>query len=292
MSKKVGVAVLHGIGRQGPDFADGLTAELTRFFAAELAMDVSTACEQLIIAPVHWDGVLRPLQSDLWRRVRQGGKLDWETFRHLLIDFAGDAIAYQPAPTGRKIYTEVHETIADVLSLLAEKAGEEAPLCIIAHSLGSVIASNYLYDLQVDSRKQLMPGTVRDKIGTTPLERGETLTLLYTLGSPLAIWSLRYHDFGLPIDLPSPKLADVHPALVREVEWLNFYDKDDVIGFPLKKLNERYEEVVTADVEVHVENLLTSWNPLSHTAYWRDKSVTKPIATGLARVWRVLNGQL
>jgi len=36
-------------------------------------------------------------------------------------------------------------------------------------------------------------------IGNTPLERGETLTLLYTLGSPIAIWSLRYPDFGVPI---------------------------------------------------------------------------------------------
>ena len=122
---------------------------------------------------------------------------------------------------------------------------------------------------------------------STPLENGETLTLMYTMGSPIAIWSLRYEDFGVPIPVPSPKLADHHPGLAGE--WVNFYDPDDVIGYPLSTLNDAYGASVERDVAVNVGGPLSSWNPLSHVAYWTDGDVTKPIAESLARVWRDLN---
>ena len=48
-----------------------------------------------------------------------------------------------------------------------------APLCVVAHSLGTVIASNYLYDL-MKRRGSFMGTRVRGQINGTPLERGET----------------------------------------------------------------------------------------------------------------------
>lgn len=44
---------------------------------------------------------------------------------------------------------------------------------------------------------------------------------------------MRYADFGQPVRVPSSKLADHWPGVPGE--WVNFYDKDDVIGYPLKK---------------------------------------------------------
>jgi hypothetical protein len=286
---KLAVAVVHGIGRQEADFADGLEAELHRFFARELGIDVETAREELIIEPVHWDPVLRGLQSDLTERVNKTEPLDYSILREFLVDFAGDAIAYQPSPNGRKIYTEVHGVFAQSLRRLADRSGPDAPLCVIAHSLGSIIGSNFLYDLQSESTHPVMPSAVRSSMGDSPLEKGDTLALFYTLGSPLAIWSLRYRDFGVPIRVPAPQLAEVHPDLVELGEWVNYYDKDDVIGYPLKDLNDSYGAVVTADVQVNVGNILTSWNPMSHMGYWTDNDVTRPVARSLARLWRAAN---
>jgi hypothetical protein len=128
---------------------------------------------------------------------------------------------------------------------------------------------------------------VRESMGDTPLERGETLTLLYTLGSPIALWSLRYRDFGKPIQIPSPLLHTHYPQL--QGEWVNFYDADDVVGFPLKELNDDYGLVVSADREINVGNIFGSWNPLSHLAYWTDHDVLDPIAKKLVEVWKTVN---
>lgn len=162
---------------------------------------------------------------------------------------------------------------------MAEKAGSKAPLCIIAHSLGAVITSNYIWDLQNK--------VAQIKVGDTPLEQGETLALYYTLGSQITLWRLRYEDFGTPITIPSPKLPEHYPHL--EGEWINFYDRDDVLGYPIKAINSKYDKAVKADIEVNAGNILTNWTPLSHNSYWADDEVTKPIAEALAKTWKSVN---
>lgn len=67
--------------------------------------------------------------------------------------------------------------------------------------------------------------------------------------------------------------------LKRKAKWLNFYDPDDVLGYPLKPINAAYDNVVTDDITINVGSWFsTSWNPLSHSAYWTDNSFTKPVA--------------
>lgn len=281
MSQKIAVAIIHGIGKQDPHFSDGMARELKDRFARE----IGTASD-LAILPVYWAPVLQGAEEELWKRMKRGGELDFTTLRRFLVDFAADAIAYQPTPKDRRIYDGIHEKLAETLNRLAAEAGEKAPLCVIAHSLGSVIASNYFYDLQ-HLKRPLIAARVRKKIGNTPLERGETFTLFYTLGSPIAIWSLRYANFGVPIEVPSPNLSKHYPNLAGE--WVNYYDEDDVIAYPLKTLNEAYRKVIKADREINAGGLLSSWNPVSHLGYWTDNDVTKPIARELARTWRAVN---
>jgi hypothetical protein len=280
MTQKVAVAVLHGIGKQTSTFADKMMAE------------ISTRCREtcgddIVIRSVYWAPVMQQEEEKLWNRLLEGGLMDFVKLRRFLIDFMADALAYQPTPSDRSAYDGIHRVLAQTLRLLAQEAGEQAPLCVIAHSLGSVIASNYVYDLQVDPEKHIISESVREAMGDTPIERGETLALLYTLGSPIALWSLRYHEFGKPIQIPSPLLQTHYPQL--QGEWVNFYDADDVVGFPLKSLNDAYGAVVTKDCEINVGNIFGSWNPLSHLAYWMDHDVLDPIAKKLVDVWEAVN---
>ena len=106
----------------------------------------------------------------------------------------GDGVAYQPVPGNADPYDQIHQLVANVLGELDAAAGPDAPLSIIAHSLGAVIASNFVWDAQ--------HGTLPTPTAS-PLGRCETLTNFYTMGSPLAIWGLRYPDFGDPIAVPS-----------------------------------------------------------------------------------------
>jgi hypothetical protein len=289
MGQKVAVAVVHGVGKQDPDFAVEVMQELRARFARERVGGKTPPASDLVLAPVYWAPVLQDREEDLWKRVKRGGELDFTSLRQFLVDFAADGIAYQPLPRERDAYDGIHAVFAEALGGLAAAAGARAPLAVIAHSLGSVITSNYLYDLQDPGGKNLIAPSVRAKMGNTPLERGETFAALYTLGSPLALWSLRYPDFGLPISVPAPRLGEHHASLVPLGEWLNFYDEDDVLAYPLRTLNAAYRRAVKADRAVNAGGVLTSWTPFSHQGYWTDDDVTEPIARTLARVWRAVN---
>ena len=47
----------------------------------------------------------------------------------------------------------------------------------------------------------------------------ETLAALYTMGSPIAVWGLRFADFGTPIEFPPKALTGPHPH--ADTEWVN-----------------------------------------------------------------------
>jgi hypothetical protein len=282
MPHKIAIAFIHGIGRTQPGYSDAMRRALTRQFAQKTVRATHDPASELVFEEVDWGAALQSDEDRLWRRMRTGARMRYGRLRKFMVNFAADAIAYQPAPSDRTAYDAIHCRVAESLARLAERAGPRAPLCIISHSLGTVIASNYVYDL-AKRRKSFLSQAVRDRINGTPLERGETLALFYTMGSPIALWSLRYPSFGRPIRFPR-QLAGHHPGL--EPRWVNFYDSDDVIGYPLKPLNARYDAVVTEDRPVDVGSLLTRWTPLSHVGYWNDGKVAAEIADGLASAWR------
>lgn len=283
MGHPIAILFLHGIGRTQPGYARPMREAITARFARAAGAETSSPQAQVVFEEVNWSGALQPAEDALGSKLRAAGPLRYGRLRGFMLDFAADAIAYQPTHADRSAYDAIHAEVAATLKRLATRAGARAPLVMIGHSLGSVIASNYLYDL-LKPRRSFMAAEVRARIGKSPLERGETLARFYTMGSPIALWSLRYPGFGVPVTLPRRRLARHHPGI--EPRWVNFYDPDDVIGYPLKPLNERYREAVDEDRAVDVGSLLTRWNPLSHTGYWGDSEVADVIAAGVSEAWR------
>ena len=85
----------------------------------------------------------------------------------------------------------------------------------------------------------------------------------------------------VPITFPASQLPD--PGDVRnKAKWLNYYDPDDVLGYPLKVINRAYDDVVDLDKAINVGGLFSSWNPLSHNKYWTDDDFTEPAAAFIA----------
>jgi len=182
-----------------------------------------------------------------------------------LSNFFADAIAYQRVPGDHPdMYRQIHQRLHDHLVQLRTALGQQdPPLVIIAHSLGSVIMSNYIWDEQT-----------QHGLGTTPLTRMETLAGFVTFGSPLPLFTLALDDV-ISITFPPPTLpAPLH----GHAQWLNFFDADDVLGYPLKPLSPSYAQAVRADLEINVGHLFTAWNPIAHTAYWTEHDFTKPVA--------------
>jgi hypothetical protein len=89
--------------------------------------------------------------------------------------------------------------------------------------------------------------------------------------------------FGVPITVPAPPFRAAHPAI--RCGWINIFDEDDVIGYPLAPI---YGNAILQDKQVNAGGLLSSWNPLSHNGYWEDDDVTKKLAKELAAFWTSL----
>lgn len=282
MYKKVAVAIIHGMGNHDEDFAKESIAKIYKKFTEKTKSLVEDPVSQLVIQPILWATVFKDREENLFKKLVLESKLNYQGLRNFIINYIGDAVAYQPVETTRHNYENVHKKVGEGLHILSKMAGDDVPLCVISHSLGSVVASNYFYDLQF---KQDDVTPVVNKF--SPLEKGDTLTLFYTMGTTLPLWSLRYFNFNRPINIPSRNLQNYYPGL--QGEWINFYNKNDALGFPLKPVDENYDTAVNEDREVNVGNLLTSWNSLCHTAYLTDMRVLEPIVDGLVRTWREIN---
>ncbi len=228
-SEQLAVLFVHGVGIREPNYARSAVRMLRREYVK--ATGGASANDNLVVESVYWapaviereDHLLESAFPDraagwfsglnkLTHQVSNGSTLSliplalsgivrhvpgiprihWPTLRWAVSNFVGDIVAYQVTPNSRVVYDAVHDRVDQGLRRLAEKA-PDAPLCVIAHSLGSVIASDHFYDLH--KGRVLEPAA-------TPLERGETLTFLYTLGSPIALWMERYGDFSEPVQHP------------------------------------------------------------------------------------------
>lgn len=68
------------------------------------------------------------------------------------------------------------------------------------------------------------------------------------------------------------------------MKWLNYFDPDDVLGYPLKPLSLEYRKAVSQDIEINVGSVFSSWNPASHSDYSTDDDFTIPVAQYLSRL--------
>ena len=327
---RLAVMFVHGVEIGDPDFAATATDLLKREFTRIAGVD---ADEALAIRPAFWGGVYERRQSVLLDRIgggpartvfgvldKLGGAADrgsslallamvatglvrslpgvpqfhFPTLRWLIVHYLGDAISYQAGAIDRALYDGVHRVLAETLHDLAVDTGGDAPLAVVAHSLGTVVSSDFFYDQQgaqgLHPARASVPvsSDVTGVLGDTPLERGETFAWFHTLGSPLALWAQRHPGFGEPVRVPHPDLARHHPRV--EGAWVNVWDPDDVIAAPLRPLNASYERMVTEDRAVAVGPGWLGWSPLAHPFYWNDVRVVRPIATSLARAWHRLDG--
>ncbi len=317
MDSPIAVLFIHGVEVRDPRYADAAISRLRREFAKH-ADDREDADRALVIEPAYWipavadheDRVLHrtfeasttpfyrcldrlvakvdagsllalgPLAvAGLLRIVPGMGNLHYPTLRWAMTYFFGDAVAYQVTDQGtknasRRVYDGIHGRIDMALHSLAKRAGPEAPLCIISHSLGTVIASDHVWDAQhPHPQRPLRPKA-------TPLEGCETLAFMYTLGSPIALWTLRFENSGEPIAFPGSGVGARYPGL--RSAWINFYDRDDIVGYPIRGLSAKYQQAVTEDRAVTVGPRFVRNTPVVHPWYWNDSSVMGPIGAALA----------
>jgi len=161
MSKKIAVAIVHGTGRKGPDFADDTMKELQERFPAHLSDAYDDA--ELVMEPVYWADITRQREDEIWNRVKKSGPMQSLKMRRFIFNVTGDTLAYQPSEGRRKLYLEVHEQMAGAFKKLAKRAGPEAPLCVLAHSMGTIVAHNFCTICKIPKRGDMTIKSSRNR---------------------------------------------------------------------------------------------------------------------------------
>ena len=290
---QLGVILAHGIGNQGQEWDEEIIQSLEAAVLHQLAellpgnapLDIH---DVLHIGRFHWAQVLEEHQRELRRilsaahtasaevvtggflkalgtRVRQEVR-GWQEL--VITDFVGDVIGYMDSGARVAIAAELSATL-ERLAARDGAARGKLPVTFIAHSLGTVISSDYVWD-QTQARRRRRRRGFHDRLA---------FANFFTIGSPLALFSLRYggpEAFNKPVTVESSR-----------GRWVNIYDDDDPVGMPLKPLNAAYGRAVWKDARVESGPYL-----FAHAGYFSTPGTLAIISRKLALDWLALNRRL
>ena len=264
---KLAIAIIHGMGSEKQFFSVELKHRITEEYVNEVA---GRHEDDLIFQEIYWADLVKDHQNSFLQRANYKNDLTYMNLRELFVDYLGATLAYRTSMYD-VIHNRVKESLAN-LSTIRRIDPDKTPLVIMAHSFGSVIMSDYIYDMQ----KRQAAASDGKIAGLSNLEQFKTFAGFITFGTPMALLSLQQGcSFDKPINVIG---ADLPKAIQERVKWNNYYDKDDVIAYPLKGINDAYQAVIDGDYEINVGSAATSWNPACHNGYWEDKDFYKPVA--------------
>jgi hypothetical protein len=273
---KVALLTIHGMGEQPLDYADDMRRALQHRMGAAFAnVDVHS---------VYYQHLLKPNELDVWNRVHERSKVRYDQLRKfILFGFADAAGLENRKEYDDSVYEQAQMEIARALLAILANRGPDTPIVLLAHSLGCQVMSSFVYDAQKRAGGGLVtagiwkPGRMADSLTAQQrkfLQCG-TVRCYLTTGCNIPVFVAAHQRMDVkPIIKPNPGFS-----------WLNLYDPDDALGWPLQPLEGGYETLVEDRVVNAGQGILDfmtkSWNPLSHTAYWTDDEVIKPLSAML-----------
>lgn len=244
------VFIIHGVGDQRDGYSEAFQEAVQQHVGA--MSQCSAADVRVLYKEIRWSEETQDIQDALAERFDTVAGLGQQALRGIMLNLVGDALAYQESVRGRHTYDAIHAHLDQARREVREEIGRDVEYSIVAHSLGSVIASDYCHNNRDDFQ----------------------LTNFFTMGSPIALWCMRA---GMPDAADQPiQVIRPHGA------WINILDDDDIIGWPLKAINEHYDRAVDFDYLTQIGGPISRTLPTSHRGYWTDGNAHKPIAKKLA----------
>ncbi len=142
----------------------------------------------------------------------------------------------------------------------------------------------------------LSPRELVQEIGFLVIRSGRRRGDIFKLDRPR---NLIGRDRGVQVFVDDPYVSGQHASIRESLDspitvdpdgglWLNLYDPQDPIAFPLEPI-ESYRAVGVIDRVVGAGNWLTGWNLLSHTGYWHCEEAARLVGRKLALDWARLN---
>ncbi len=262
MPKNLAILTLHGMGDYKPTYFQELQDELIERLGDDWY--------KIAFEPIQYQPILQNNQNDIWQRMNRF-PLDGSMLRRFLLFGFSDAgsLEYSARSNVSDQYIKVQKEIMNALDQVYVQLEGNKPVIIIAQSLGCQVISNYLWD----ANKNLGIFNGFETEATESLKtfrRLKSCVHLVTTGCniPMFVGGL---DPILAISKPSESFT-----------WDNYFDRDDVLGWPLTPLSESYQKLVT-DHEINAGGIFSSWTPWSHGKYWTDKDVIRPLVNEIRK---------
>ncbi len=238
------IIFIHGVGEAKARYSDILFRNIIKECKmAKKDIDISSINQCEVI----WDGATEGLIAR-YNKIKRKPKLKLQV-RSLLKFFYGfiDPIVIQimyyikdkgDKKTGRM---SILKTVHNKIEQYHNKYGRED--IIVAHSLGSVIAFDYVFGFR-----------------RYRYSKRAKLKALITLGSPIPIFTTAMGHSESDLSLPK-----------NVTKWINILDEDDGIA--------RHCKPFFRKIPIEQKTIDTGTNPYTaHTGYWKSKEVAKAIA--------------
>lgn len=275
--RTLSVVVIHGIGDQPHAYHLPLEERVKAEFASLSGMSGEQVEPLIRFRAVDWSVVGHQEQEDLLRLYYpapgwQHNLTDLYLLRQMLITGFDDALLYLSSHWHTTIKNQLRQAILEEGRWLRQRYPQgQLFVSIVGHSLGSIIAYDVCYDFYTEIGR--FKQTVKPaQFGAAPpevLALDLELSNLFTMGSPLAIWSLT-HD-------PGKVWYRDRPVSVRQGGvWYNFYSGWDPIAFPLEPI---YRDLAR-EGKLHDFKVWSGAN--AHSGYWTSRQVAQRIAE---RLW-------
>lgn len=193
------------------------------------------------VFPVLYYSEFQKEQDSLINRMGKISQWPFKKLKSKLISSFGDPSTIYH---NRDAYKYVNDQIKEQFIQAHAWLRSGGKIVILSHSLGTVMINNYLWDAQ-------QAGITYSRI-----------ELLITTGSPYPVFiSGIKKDKIMPIDPPN-----------ENFKWFNFWNKKDILSFPLRPVNGAYYKLVD---DFRVNN---GFYIAAHGKYNSDSKVYKRIA--------------
>ena len=90
MSKKLAIAVIHGMGSQSSSFSEEMIEELN-----DRVSDNGKDPDSIALKPIYWAPIIEGRQIEYLRDAKRMGELDYIALRRFMLSAFGDASAYE-----------------------------------------------------------------------------------------------------------------------------------------------------------------------------------------------------
>lgn len=275
MSKTIALITIHGMGDTERDYYTEFYDEIKKSLG-------KTAWDKVIFKYLYYQDILQGNEEAIFNRMRD--QIDWMKLRKFLLYGFSDAASLEYKKDAiDSPYFLTQEMIMQCMDEIFDESGQiEIPVIVLAQSLGCQVISNYIWDADpgrqaavgvwsVPRNDGVVNGSPKDNF-----RRMRSLQRLYTTGC------------NIPIFVSGHKKIEAISPPVPSFKWHNFFDEDDVLGWPLRPLSPSYDKLVE-DISINagggvIGTIVKSWNPFSHGQYWTDSEVVGDISSAIKQL--------